>query len=83
MKGPVNEGSGDHETRIQGSTDDPAEWIPALGIEPVPKFVKALLSQILSNSVIEVGIKLVDHALVTKHTEQTGNERQNVNQEED
>lgn len=82
-KGPVNESGGDHEARVESPTNDPPQRIPTLVVEPVPELIEAVPSQELSDSVIEVGVKLVDHALVAQDAEETSDERQNVNQEED
>jgi hypothetical protein len=41
-KDPVDDGSGDHETRVERPADDAAQRIPALGVEPVPEIVEAV-----------------------------------------
>lgn len=41
-------------TRIDGASDDSAEWVPRTIIEPVVKLVKALLGQETSGAVIEI-----------------------------
>lgn len=41
-------------TRIDGASDDSAEWVPCTIIEPVVKLVKALLGQETSGAVIEI-----------------------------
>jgi len=35
----VDDTAGDHETRIDGSTDDAPERVPCGGIKPVPEFL--------------------------------------------
>ncbi|KAF2556574.1 hypothetical protein F2Q68_00016274 [Brassica cretica] len=38
-----HDGGGDHETWIKRASDDTAERVPALGVEPVPELVEAFL----------------------------------------
>lgn len=75
---PVDEGGGDHEAGVEGAADDPAEGVPALGVEPVPEVVEALLGQVEGSAVIEIGIELVDHGLVAKDAEEARNEGEDV-----
>lgn len=80
---PVNESRGDHETGVKRPTDDAAERVPALGVEPVPELVKAFLGQELGDPVIEVWIKLMDHGFVTENAEETSDESQDVDEAKD
>lgn len=80
---PVNDGGGDHETRVERSADDAAQRIPALGVEPVPEVVEAVAGEVEGGAVVEVGVKLVDHGLVTKHAEETSDEGQDIDETED
>ncbi|XP_021818499.1 uncharacterized protein LOC110760526 [Prunus avium] len=78
LESPVDEGGGDHEVRVKGADDDPAEGVLALGVEPVPEVVEALLGQVKGSAVIEIGIELVDHGLVAKDAEEAHNEGEDV-----
>lgn len=79
---PVDDGGGDHEARVEGPTDDAAKRVPALGVEPVPELVEALLGEEESGSVVEVGVEFVDHGLVAENAEQSGDEGQEVDEAE-
>ena len=48
----------------------PAKRVPSSVVEPVPHVVKAILCEVLRDSVVEVWIELVDDALVLNHREQ-------------
>lgn len=80
---PVHEGSGNHEARVKRAADDPTERVPTLGIKPVPELIEALLGEEEGGPVIEVGIELVDHALVPQNAEEARDEGQNVHQAQD
>ncbi len=41
-------------TRIDGSSDDPAQWIPCSVIKPVVELIKTFLSQKLGSTIVEV-----------------------------
>lgn len=36
---------GDHQTRIEGGTDSPAERIPGGGIKPVPELIETFINE--------------------------------------
>lgn len=80
---PIYDGGSDHKTRIESAADDASKRVPALTVEPVPELVKSLLGQEQSGPVIEVGIKFVDHGLISEHTEEAGDEGENVDEGED
>lgn len=77
-EGPVDEGGGDHEAWVEGAADDAAERVPALGVEPVPEFIEALLSEVQGGAVVEVRVEFVDHGLVSEDAEETGDKSENV-----
>ena len=56
----VDDASGYHESRVDGASDDPTEWVPGTVIEPVVERVEAFIWEILGGAVVEVGIELVD-----------------------
>ena len=58
-------------TWVDGSPNDAAQRVPGAVVKPVVKVVEALLGQEASRAVVEVRIKLVDHALKPQHREQT------------
>ena len=62
-------------TRVDGPSNDPAEGVPCSVVKPVVEAVEAFLGQKLGCSEVEVGIKLVDHALETQHGKQSSGER--------
>lgn len=80
---PVEEGGGDHETGVEGAANDAAEGVPALGVEPVPEVVEAVLGEVQGCPVVEVGVELVDHALVAEDAEEAGDEGEDVDEAED
>ena len=62
-------------TRVDGPSDDPAQRVPCSVVKPVMEAVEAFLCQELGCSEVEVGVKLVDHALEAQHGEQSRGER--------
>lgn len=80
---PVDDGGGDHKPRVDGPTDDAAEWVPALGVEPVPELVEALFGEEEGGAIIEVGVEFMDHGLVAEDTEESSDEGKDVDEEED
>lgn len=79
-EGPVDEGGGDHEARVESAADDATQRVPALGVEPVPEVVEAVLGEVEGSTVIEVGIELVDHGLVAEDAEEAGDEGEEVDE---
>ena len=71
----VDEGGRDHEPRIDGAADDAAERIPCAVIKPVVEVEETFLNKVLGGAVVEVGVKLVDHALKPDHSKQSRQER--------
>ena len=65
----VENGGRDHQTRIDGATNDPSQRIPSSVVEPIVKLVKSFISQKFGCAVVEVGIKLVNHHLIPEHRE--------------
>ena len=61
---PVDERGRNHEARVQRAAHNAAQRVPALIVEPIPELVEPLLRQVERGAVIEVGVELVDHALV-------------------
>ena len=55
------------QTWIDGTTNNPTEWIPCSVIKPVVEVVKSFFSEKLGGSVVEVGIKLMNDALKSQH----------------
>ena len=53
--------------RIDCASDNSAQWIPGAIIKPVPHVIESILCEELSDSVIEVGIELMDDTLVLDH----------------
>lgn len=82
-EGPVDDGGGDHKARVEGAAHDAAERVPALIVEPVPKLVEALLGEEEGGSIVEVGVELVDHALVAEDAEEADGEGEDVDEGED
>ena len=62
-------------TGVDGPSDDPPEGVPCSVVKPVVEAVEAFLGQELGRSEVEVGIKLVDHALETQYRKQSSGER--------
>ena len=62
-------------TRVYCPSNDPPERVPCSVVKPVVKAVETFLSQELGRSVVEVRIKLVNDALETQHSKQSGGER--------
>ena len=60
--------------RVHSPANYSTQWVPCSVVKPVPKVVEALLGEEGGHSVVEVGIKLVDHALVLHHREQANAE---------
>ena len=56
----VDDTGSDHETRVDGATNNTTQWVPSSVIKPVVKVVETLLCQVFSCAVVEVGIKLVN-----------------------
>lgn len=61
-------------TRVNGSSDDPAKWIPCSVIKPIMKGIKSFFGQESRRPVVKVGIKFVDDALEAEDGEQTHGE---------
>jgi hypothetical protein len=80
---PVNDGGGDHETRVECTADDATKRVRAIGIEPVPKLVEAILCEVESGAVIEVGIELMDHGLVAENAEEASDESEDIDEAKD
>ena len=53
------------------SSDDPAERIPGIFVEPVEKVIKAILHHIMRGTIIEPWIKFVDDGLKAYHREKS------------
>ena len=76
------EGEGEREravamvsTRVYCPSNDPPERVPCSVVKPVVEAVETFLSQELGRSEVEVRIKLVNDALETQHSKQSGGER--------
>ena len=57
----VYDTSCDHETRVDGATNDPSKGIPSSVIKPVVEIIESFLSQVLSCTVVKVRIKLMNN----------------------
>lgn len=53
MQYPVDATGRDHEARINGATNNTAQWIPGPVVEPIQEIVKATLHHISGRSIIE------------------------------
>eukprot|EP01139_Manchomonas_bermudensis_P019207 Amastigsp_a676506_166.p2 type:complete len:286 gc:universal Amastigsp_a676506_166:884-27(-) len=62
---------GHHEAGVDRPADDTAERIPRSRIEPVVEVVEPVLDKVLRRAVVEVGIELVDDALVAQNGKET------------
>ena len=51
----------DHETWVDGSSNDPTKGVPGSVIKPIVEIVEALFCEVLCCTVIEVGIKLMNN----------------------
>ena len=67
----IDNGTCDHEPRIDGASDYSTQGIPSSIIKPIVKGIETLIGQIFRCSVIEVGIKFVYHAFIAEHGEQS------------
>jgi hypothetical protein len=76
----VEQRRGDHEAREECSAHDASEWVPALGVEPVPELAEAILGEEERGAVVEVGIELVDHGLVAEDGEEADGEGEHVDE---
>ena len=57
--------------RVDGASDNTAQRVPGVLIEPVPEVVEALAGQEARDAIVEVWIKLVDHAFIFDHREKS------------
>ncbi len=57
---------GDHQTRVNGATDDSTQWIPGSVVKPVVEGVKTMVGQEFGGAVVEIGVEFVDHGLETE-----------------
>ena len=71
----IEERWGDHETGIDGTTDDSSQWIPSSIVEPIVKAVEAFFGQIFCGSIVKIRIEFVNHGLVSQNGEQSRGER--------
>eukprot|EP00053_Salpingoeca_punica_P010929 m.97584 g.97584 ORF g.97584 m.97584 type:complete len:573 (+) comp15536_c0_seq2:800-2518(+) len=78
-----DERGGDHEARVDGAADDAAERVPGAVVKPVVEVVEALLHQVLRGAVVEVRVKLVDHALVADDGKEAAGKGQQAGQRKD
>ena len=65
--------------RVDSASDDPPQGVPGEVIKPVPELIEAVLGQELSHPVVEVGVKLVDDALILDDRKQAHTEGQGAN----
>lgn len=66
-------------TRINCPPDDSSQRIPRSIVKPIVKVVEPFVGQKLCRPIVEVRIKLVDHALIAQHRKQTDGKRCNGN----
>ncbi len=66
----VEDRRGHHQTRVDGASDNSAQWIPSTVVEPIMERVEALVREELSRPVVEVRIEFVDHDLVPEDGEE-------------
>ena len=61
----------DHQTRVDGATNDTAQRVPGTVIKPVVKLIEPFLRKEPGGSIVEVGIELVNNTLKSQHREET------------
>ena len=66
----VDGSRGNHEARVDRSTDDTTQGVPGTVIEPVVKGVEAFFGQELRRAIVEVRIELMDDGFVSQNREQ-------------
>ena len=57
----VDDAGGDHETGVDGSSNDTTQRIPGTIIKPVVEIVETILRQIFGCAIVEVWIKLMNN----------------------
>jgi hypothetical protein len=57
----VDGGSSGHQARVNGATDDTAQWVPCTVIKPIQKVVETFRGEVLRGPVVEPGVELVNH----------------------
>ena len=70
----VDDTGSDHKSRVDGSTNNSAKWIPCSVIKPVVEIVEALFCQVLGCTIVEVRIKLMDDRFKPENRKKPGRE---------
>lgn len=55
----VDDTTGNHETRVQGTTGNTSQRMPCTVIKPVPKLVKSICNEVLGRSEVEPRVDCV------------------------
>mmetsp|Transcript_5600 Transcript_5600/g.8553 ORF Transcript_5600/g.8553 Transcript_5600/m.8553 type:complete len:219 (+) Transcript_5600:1768-2424(+) len=82
MEKMIPDRSRKHQSGIHGSTDISSERPPRAVVKPVVEVVEALRHQIFRRAKVEVGVKLVDHALVSQNGKETGRKCQDADEQQ-
>ena len=57
----VDGAGSDHETGVDGSSDNPTQGVPSSVVKPVVETVESMFRQVLGCAIVEVGIELVNY----------------------